>query len=224
MRRLAISTALMLAVAACGGTTAETTSPGAPTATTTPAATTATSAPAVETTSTTLAATTTAPAPASGPRFALARIGLGVLGQVVVINLGTGPGSLAGYFLCHNGAYYEFPDVVVPLHEMAAVSVTGRDEIFDPPSDAINIEGIADIGPFDPVSGEVGLYSSNAFADPNAIVSYVEWGNSGHPRSATAVAAGVWTEGGFLETSDQTGAIFASLMPSTGPQDWVSGG
>ena len=216
MRRLAGGVLVLFVAMACGGSTAETPSPAAPTATTAAAPET-TSAPAED-------ATTTPPATPTGPTFFLSRIGLGIVAQVVVFNQGPDAGSLAGYFLCSDGLYYEFPDVVVPPGEMAAVSVTGRDEeIFDPPSDAIAMEPLADIGPFDPVSGEVGLYRGDNFADPGSIVSYVEWGESGHQRSEVAVSAGIWTAGGFVPTTEQSGGIFATRMPSRGPQDWGGG-
>ncbi len=57
---------------------------------------------------------------------------------------------------------------------MATISVTGRDDISDPPSDAIAIEGLPASARSTPASGEVGLYLSDAFASPDAIVSYVE--------------------------------------------------
>jgi hypothetical protein len=115
-------------------------------------------------------------------------------------------------------------DVELQPGELAAVEVTGRDEIFGPPTFAIAIEGIADIGTFDPTSGEVGLYLGNDFDNPDAIVSHVEWGSSGHGRSGTAVAAQIWPDGGFVETSELTGAILATLIPPTDPEHWTSGG
>ncbi|NND74328.1 MAG: hypothetical protein HKN44_04925 [Ilumatobacter sp.] len=40
--------------------------------------------------------------------------------------------------------------------------------------------------------GELALYRSDQFSDPDAMLSYVEWGSSGHSRSSVAVAAGLW--------------------------------
>lgn len=165
-----------------------------------------------------------APAASDGAEFVLWNVSLGSLSQVIVQNIGSEPASLAGYWLCQRPSYYEFPDVTVPPGELAAVAVTGRDEIFGPPSFAIAIEGIAEIGPFDPASGEVGLYLGNDFGNPEAIVSYVEWGSSGHGRSETAVSAQIWPDGGFVETSDETGAISATVLPPTDPAHWSDGG
>jgi len=222
MRKLAVSIVLMLAVAGCSGSTEETTTSAAPTATSSPAATTTVTTAAEPTTSTTSAATTEASTDSSGVKVALTIVSLGDLGQVVVQNVGSEAGSLGGYWLCQRPAYYEFPDVELQPGETAAVSIGG--DVFAPPPGAIAIDGIAEIGPFDPANGEVGLYRFDAFDDPDAIVSYVEWGSSGHGRSATAVSAGIWPDGGFVETSEVTGAILATSIPPTDPGDWISGG
>jgi hypothetical protein len=154
----------------------------------------------------------------------LSTVGLEGFGEVIVQNIGSEPGSLAGYWLCQRPSYYEFPDVTVPPGESAAVAVTGRDDSFGPPSSAIEIEGIADIGPFDAASGEVGLYLGNDFSNPDAIVSYVEWGSSGHGRSETAVSARLWPAGGFVDTSAETGVMSATVLPPTDPAHWTGGG
>lgn len=164
------------------------------------------------------------PASPAGAEFVLSTVGLGGLGEVIVQNIGSEPGSLAGYWLCQRPSYYEFPDVTVPPGESAAVAVTGRDDSFGPPSSAIEIEGIADIGPFDAANGEVGLYLGNDFSNPDAIVSYVEWGSSGHGRSETAVSARLWPAGGFVETSAETRAMSATVLPPTDPAHWTAGG
>lgn len=221
MRRLAAPTVLILALAACGGSTAETTTSTAPTDTSAPeAATTTTSAP-PEPTVTTLESTTDVPADASGAMFAITMVSLGDLGQVVVQNVGSEAGSLAGFWLCQRPSYYEFPDVELAPGASAAVSVGG--DLFAPPPGAIAIEGVADIGPFDPTDGEVGLYLDDTFGNPDAIVSYVEWGRSGHGRSETAVSAQIWPDGGFVETTEATGAILATVIPPTEPAHWTSG-
>jgi len=222
MRKLAVSIVLILGVAGCGESIDETTTSAAPTTTTSPAASTTVTTAAEPTTSTTSAPSTEAPADSSGAKFALTIVSLGDLGQVVVQNVGSEAGSLGGYWLCQRPAYYEFPVVELQPGEAAAVSVGG--DVFVPPPGSIAIDGVAEIGPFDPTSGEVGLYRFDAFDDPDAIVSYVEWGSSGHGRSATAVNAGIWPDGGFVETSDVTGAILATSIPPTDPGDWISGG
>ncbi|MEO0528170.1 MAG: spondin domain-containing protein [Bacteroidota bacterium] len=50
------------------------------------------------------------------------------------------------------------------------------------------------------VEGGLGLYSVNEFANPEAIVDFVQWGASGSARENVAVAAGIWNTGEFVPT------------------------
>ena len=47
----------------------------------------------------------------------------------------------------------------------------------------------------------LGLYSTNAFADANSIVDFVQYGAAGAARENVAVAAGIWTAGEFIDNS-----------------------
>jgi len=221
MRKLTGSIVLLVVVAACGGsTTASTISTPASVATTQAAAvTTATAVPVP--TSTTAPDSTTIPPSPPGAQFVITQVSLGVLGKVVIQNVGTEAASLDGYWLCQRPSYYQFPDVVLQPGESAAISVGG--DIFVPPEGAIVIDEIAAIGPFDPESGEVGLYLGSDFSSPEAIVSYVEWGSSGHGRSDVAVSAQIWPEGGFVPTTADSGAILATRIPATDPSHWTGG-
>jgi len=221
MRKLTGSIVLLVVVAACGGsTTGSTASTSASVATTQAETVTTAEAAAAPTTATAPDTTTTAPAPTSA-QFAITQVSLGVLGQVVVRNVGSEAASLAGYWLCQRPSYFEFPDVVLQPGESAAISVGG--EIFVPPEGAIVIDAIAAIGPFDPASGEVGLYLGSEFGNPESILSYVEWGSSGHGRSETAVSAQIWPDGGFVPTTADSGAILATTIPATDPSQWIGG-
>lgn len=64
--------------------------------------------------------------------------------------------------------------------------------------------------------GELGLYTESAFDDPDAIISYVEWGTSGHQRSSVAVEAGVWDG----ETVEAGSSLSASVDNPTQAADW----
>lgn len=234
MKRLVGATAFILLLAACGGDDSGTvTTVGGATTTTAAADTTTTSA--VDATTTTAdGSTTTAPAettttsspttvPASGARFALVEVGLGGLGQVFIQNVGDAPGSLAGFWLCQRPAYHEMPDVTLQPGEVAQMFVSGHDDTFLPRDGVTFIDEVANTGPFNPETGEIGLYNSNSFGSPDAIVSYVEWGDAGHGRSDTAVAAGIWADGGFVATTADSGAILATTIPPTDPSHWFGG-
>ncbi len=46
----------------------------------------------------------------------------------------------------------------------------------------------------------LGLYSTNSFTNPDAIIDFVQWGASGSARENVAVDAGIWTSGDFVES------------------------
>ncbi len=48
--------------------------------------------------------------------------------------------------------------------------------------------------------GGLGLYSTNEFANSDAIVDFVQYGSGGSAREDVAVAAGIWTAGEFVPT------------------------
>jgi len=66
--------------------------------------------------------------------------------------------------------------------------------------------------------GEFGLYTESSFEDPNAIISYVEWGTSGHQRSSVAVEAGIW-DGGVVPAGT---SLSASVDSPTSASDWTT--
>ena len=217
MRGLITFVVLTLIVAACGtaGETA-TTSKSEPTTTVAPETTTSTagattSAPAEETTTTT--------PPVSGARFVLTSISLGDGGMVVITNIGDEAGSLGGHFLCQRPSYFAIPDVEVPAGGFVAISTGGN--AFVPPPGAITIDEIAAIGTLKPADGEVGLYASALFGSATDIISYVEWGSSGHGRSSVAAEAGIWS--GFVQTTADSVAILANTVPASDAAHWDVG-
>ncbi|MEA2058500.1 MAG: hypothetical protein U9O63_07250 [Actinomycetota bacterium] len=205
MRRLLLFVALVLVAAACssGDETASDTTTSAP-----PNA------------STTAAAPTTAGG--GSAMFAIEMVTFGEGAMVVITNTGTGAGELAGHWLCQRPSYFQIPDVALGPGEQVAIALSG--DGFAPPAGALTVDAVATVGTIDPASGELGLYSASQFDDATAIVSYVEWGSAGHGRSSVAVAAGIWTEGGFVATTSTTASLSATPIPATGPDDWSAAG
>ena len=221
MRVNATLAVLALLAVACGGaaattTTTEATGPAA--TTTTIAITTTTQAPAT----TAAEATTTTQAPAtSGAVFVLSTVTFGAGPMIVITNIGDEAGNLGGHWLCQRPSYWEFPNVEVPAGQSVAVSAGGS--VFLPPPGALVIEAQATIGGLDPEDGEIGFYEGKGFGDSSAILSYVEWGKSGHGRSSVAVGAGIWADGAFVGTAADTIALFAASLPATSPSAWTTG-
>ncbi len=203
----------VLVASACADDTASTT-----VATTAPAT---TSAPATTQAAATTTATTQAPATTTAPTTTVAAStsGLQIVqvgfdtsfqeGWVLLQNTGNTPWNLTGHYLCQRPSYFALPDVTIPAGDIYWVNVGVANDV-----PGVGANGA--VGSFDPDGGEVGLYSSNSFGDANAILSYVEWGSTGHGRSSVAVAAGIWDAGDFVTVpSDLTGAI--SVSDSTAP-------
>ncbi|MCZ6505529.1 MAG: hypothetical protein O6834_06065, partial [Actinobacteria bacterium] len=155
----------------------------------------------------------------SGAHFVLTSISFGDGGMIVITNVGDATGNLAGHFLCQRPAYFGIPDVEVAPGQSVAINTGGS--VFQPPPDAITIDQIATIGTLSPGDGEVALYNSANFGSSADILSYVEWGSSGHGRSSVAVSAGIWS--GFVQTGDDSVALSANTTPATDASHWDVG-
>lgn len=215
-----------LVMAACSQGTSPTTS--VPIAETVPTASTTTAAPVTTTPATTTpVATTGTSAPTTtnvetgAPTFSIVQVTFGDRPLIVVQNVGLGPGSTVGHWLCQRPGYFELPDVVLAPGERLFVGI-GHEPTAVGAAATVNAEGV--LGDVVVESGEVGLYydlgARPDFGDATEIIGYVEWGEPGHGRSETAVEAGLWPAGGFVETTQETLALTALTQPTTGPQDW----
>jgi len=229
MRRLIlILTALVLVATACGDdneSTPVTTSTTPATPVTDPTTTTIThpTTTTTEAVTTTGAASTTTTTPEeigdSGLRIAQVGFDAGPQeGWVVIENAGSEPVSLAGHFLCQRPGYFRLPDVDLGPGDVFWIAV---DEVEGLDGTAPSIGAGGALGAFSQVNGEMGLYDSNSFGDPDSILSYVEWGSTGHGRSSVAVAAGLWFDGEFVDGLDESiGAIFSEAGQPAGAGAW----
>lgn len=226
MRR---STALALAllVGCSTGTTSTTSPPPQPTATqattttTTPAPTSTLSPTTTSTTEPSPTTTTEAPPPPDGaPAFAITQVSFGEGAFAQITNVGTAVGDPGGHWLCQRPVYFEIPSVELGPGQSVWISVEGDDLQF-----VGDVVGVIDaggrIGSLSVTSGEMALYTSNDFSNPDAIVDYVEWGTAGHGRSSVAVSAAIWPEGGFVATTEDTIAITAGLIDVDDPAAWA---
>lgn len=132
---------------------------------------------------------------------------IGSTNFVELVNLSQSTIDVSSYYLC------QFPDYAM-VGDMNLLC--GNDYMMEPGE---YIVVILDFN-FNSSDGEMGLYTSNLFIDPLAMIDYVEWGFSGHQRSDIAVLAGIWTMGDFVPsynaannlnwdgTSDASGAWY----------------
>lgn len=235
MKRIALLVGLVMLAASCSGSESESTPTAAPTTTTTvpttstaPAgattitldATTTTTTGVSETTTTVADATTTTIAAGSAPtgsaKFVISRVVFGDEGYVSVSNVGDGVGNLEGWQLCQRPAYFRIGSVEVAAGETVHFATGTAPDLVGQV-----IESNGRFGRFGAGGGEIGLYVDNSFGSASSIRSYVEWGSSDHGRSSVAVAAGIWTEGGFVPTGGVPG-LAAKVDVPTGPSDWAT--
>lgn len=176
--------------------------------------------------STTSSATTTEPVETTTTfvgtaDFALTRIGFALRPHVVVGNVGSGAGEMAGYWLCADGNYYEIPTISLAAGESVIVSFGET-----PPDPNIGVVDVFDasavMGPIDPADGEMALYRNPVFDAASEIVDYLEWGLPGHDRTSIAVTAGIWPAGGFINSSRLTLGLQVTAPPASGPEDWFA--
>ena len=134
-------------------------------------------------------------------RFAITGVGFGSAGYVEITNVGTAVGSFQG-FLCQRPSYTE-----VSLTELQ-------------PGQSERIPATGGFGSLSADDGEIGLYTDSAFSLSGSIVSYVEWGSSGHGRASVAVGAEIWPDGEFANPG---GAASISNPTGSGrPTDWTA--
>ncbi len=98
-------------------------------------------------------------------------------------NIGTASLDISSYWLCNFPTYIKLSDL----------SIDGDLDLA--PGETVDILNFTAINKDD---SELGLYNTNLFDNTDAIVDYIEWGSTGHKRSAVAVSAGTWTEGDFI--------------------------
>ncbi|MBQ4821108.1 spondin domain-containing protein [Aquimarina sp. MMG016] len=102
---------------------------------------------------------------------------------IEIFNRGNQEADLSDYWLCLGpGTYQRIGDltpesgnIVIPGGEYLVLSYNLPD-----------------------TEGGLGLYSSNAFTDANAIVDFLQYGSGASAREDVAVTAGLWTAGDFI--------------------------
>jgi hypothetical protein len=126
--------------------------------------------------------------------FSIEEVGVGANSYVTLENITSEPVALDGLQLCHIEACAELVDVVVAGGDVARIALgdgAGLDKV---------VMTDAALEPFDPVDGEIALYSSSD-ESADSMLNYVQWGSDPHQRTADALEAGLWVEGGFAPTS-----------------------
>jgi len=100
-------------------------------------------------------------------------------GEVEIFNGTDAAIDVSNYWLCNFPAYTRLSNLMIECGSL----------VIQPGEYTV----VSGFDAFDANDAELGLYSSNSFSSSNAIVSYLEWGSSGHRRADVAINAGIWT-------------------------------
>ena len=172
-------------------------------------------------TSTVAPTTSTEPPPVGDPAFAITRVGFSLRPQVVVSNVGEGPGDLTGHRVCAGDGCFEISGVKLSPTESVIVSL--GPETPDPGVGVVAVvDGFEAIGPIQAAAGEMALVVVEASDERGRIIDYLEWGFPGHALSGEAAEAGVWREGWFVESSRLSLGIEAAVPLAHEPAGWFS--
>ncbi|MGA7304888.1 MAG: T9SS type A sorting domain-containing protein [Rhodothermales bacterium] len=122
-------------------------------------------------------------------------------------NTGDADFDVSSFWLCNYPNYVQISDLTI---------LSGSTTIA--PGEALVVAFDA-LGNGD---GELGLYSTNTFADSSAIVDYMQYGSSGHMRESVAVAAGIWDAGTFVPAADMGQSLAFVGYGATTADRWRS--
>jgi len=99
-------------------------------------------------------------------------------GSFELRNTGTGTVNVSSYWICDFPDYRRLDQLDL---ECGSLDLAAGAEVV------LTAPGLHETN-----DSELGLYTRNSFGDATALVSYLEWGSSGHQRAALAVGNGIW--------------------------------
>lgn len=147
--------------------------------------------------------------------FVIGSVVFGESGTIEIGNLGPDAGDLTGFWIAIHPFYLEIPSTIVAPGKAIIVSTADDAD----PELVIPAAGL--LPTLKSGSGEIGLYSSGDFGDPDAIVDYVEWGSTGHVRSSVAIEAGLWPADQTIVIEGTASGLTAVDRSEPGPQGWT---
>lgn len=138
----------------------------------------------------------------SGSFFAIHEIGLGQDGYISLTNFTNVPVSTAGLIMCQGTDCFNLPGVDVPAGETVLVTVGDGEDL-----ESVIATG-ATIGELDPLDGEIAIFASQDYNDPDAILVYLQWGSTPHALTSIAVDSGLWIESSYAPTSTDATRLY----------------
>ncbi len=126
--------------------------------------------------------------------------------QIEFINTGEEPVDISNWQLCHRLTY-------APLNSLTVVSGS----LTIQPGEFLVVSGFN----LNDQSGDIGLYSSASFGNPDAMQHFVQYGAGGIGRESVAVTKGIWTAGAFVEPAPEGSSIALSVGTNgSRVEDW----
>lgn len=146
-----------------------------------------------------------APQPAPDRGAVLSEVQYQDTDYVEILNTGSANIDLSNYWLCLGPGRYTRIGTLTPVNGSIDLAAG---EVVTLPFAMGDAEGL-------------GLYTTNAFTNPNAMADFVQWGQAGSARENVAVQAGLWTAGDFLPTvAAPTNSIISNGVAS-GRDNWA---
>ncbi len=102
-------------------------------------------------------------------------------GTFALTNTGNANVDVSDYWACNFPSYEQLGNLTIECGSLDML-----------PGDDLILSGFNSL---DSDDSELGIYTTSAFGNSNSMISYVEWGSTGHFRSSVAVVAGLWTTG-----------------------------
>jgi len=93
-------------------------------------------------------------------------------------NEGTSTVNVGSYWICDFPDYRRLDELTLECGDLNLAA--GAEVVLTAP------------GLHETDDSELGLYTRNSFGDASALISYLEWGSSGHQRAGLAVGNGIW--------------------------------
>jgi hypothetical protein len=103
---------------------------------------------------------------------------------------------------------------------MAQAGEISEFNIFTIEPRATILFSLRDVGGVDNAGGEIALLDSSRVTDPDAVLDYVAWGDSGHDLIEVAAEAGRWSPDDVVETASDTVFLVRGDPSASGPIAW----
>ena len=99
-------------------------------------------------------------------------------GSLELRNTGNSSANISNYWICNFPDYRRLDQLTI---ECGSLNLAPGEEVV------LTAPGLHETN-----DSELGLYTRNSFGDASALVSYLEWGSSGHQRANLGVQRGLW--------------------------------